>query len=153
MTADSAQSTKALQLNIHLSLIVLQYIFLPSSVRMGGFRNPINWKPICLAGFQEIAPDFFFFNPAKSLEKWNSKEEFKAQGCFLSPREKPCPVQTAVGEVRGAGVEVLWGSGLLANTCILSNPTSACFSLELSSHARESKQLFWSFLSMDITTN
>lgn len=37
-------------------------------------------------------------------------EEVKAQGCFPAPvayvhKEKPRPGQTAVGEVRGAGVE------------------------------------------------
>jgi hypothetical protein len=110
MTVDSARAINALQLRIHLSLIVLQYIFLPSSVRMGEFRNPINWKSICLAGFQAIASGsffffFFFFLTQQNPLKNETLKTFKAQGCFPSPREKPRPVQTAVGEVGGAGVK------------------------------------------------
>lgn len=75
---------------------------------MGGFQKPNKLEICLLSWILRNSPSFFLLSEIP----WKIKllEEVKAQGCFPAPvayvhKEKPRPGQTAVGEVRGAGVE------------------------------------------------
>lgn len=97
---------------------------------MGGFRNPINRKFVCLAGFQE-SPSFFF-NSVKSLEKWNSKRSGRPRAVsqllwLVSTKRTAAQCKQQWARWEKQVWRILCGSRLLANTCILSSGTSAGF--------------------------